>query len=129
METGEKPFACTICGKKLKNEKCLNRHLRFHSEENLHECSECDRQFLYISDLKEHRKVHTGEKPFACTMCDKKFTSSSGLTAHLRLHSPALNATRRSRKRPIWMSIVELTLVKNHSPVIFVRRSLLKRVP
>ncbi|NXU02940.1 CHE1 factor, partial [Buphagus erythrorhynchus] len=56
--TGEKPFGCSECGKRL----CTS------------------------SSLVIHRRSHTGERPYPCARCDKSFVSRSSLMKHLQTH-------------------------------------------
>ncbi|XP_035520257.1 zinc finger and SCAN domain-containing protein 5C-like [Morone saxatilis] len=54
VDTGGKPFSCTICRKGFREKSDLKRHIRFH----------------------------TGEKPFSCVFCVKNFTEKADLKRH-----------------------------------------------
>ncbi|XP_043384837.1 zinc finger protein 7 [Chelonia mydas] len=55
---GEKPYACSACGK----------------------------SFSCSSSLVTHRQVHTGERPYPCLGCEKSFQQRSNLVVHQILH-------------------------------------------
>ncbi|XP_076579448.1 uncharacterized protein LOC143315828 isoform X2 [Chaetodon auriga] len=115
VQTGEKPFSCSVCGKRYNRKNSLTSHMRLHSEgkrfscsvckktfpwrgnfmrhmrihtgEKPFSCSVCGRRFAQMNHLTQHFNVHTGEKPFSCSVCDKRFSQRANLTAHLRVHT------------------------------------------
>lgn len=58
--TGERPFACTICGATFKQRCELPKHMRTHSTERLYLCSECGKVFKHPGNLKDHMVRHAG---------------------------------------------------------------------
>ena len=58
IHTGEKPYACNVCEKRL-----------------------CSRD-----ELKMHTMLHTGEKPFVCSRCPKTFVRKKYLRSHFKVH-------------------------------------------
>ncbi|XP_069024749.1 zinc finger protein 665-like [Embiotoca jacksoni] len=59
METHnkEKPFSCSVCGKKVKHMKTLQSHMSTHMKEKPHRCSVCSRRFAWFTELKYHQCV------------------------------------------------------------------------
>ena len=84
--TGEKPYVCTICSKKLRNSSNLKNHLRIHSGEKPYTCNSCDMKFAYRKTFKRHCRIHSGEKPFACSTCPMRFGRKDHLTKHINRH-------------------------------------------
>ncbi|XP_075048457.1 oocyte zinc finger protein XlCOF7.1-like isoform X2 [Mixophyes fleayi] len=87
IETRDKPFPCSECGKCFPNKSKLFTHQRTHTGEKPFPCSECGKLFSYKQSLMRHQEIHTGEKPFQCSECEKCFAIQSTLVEHRRTHT------------------------------------------
>ena len=87
---GEKPYACSQCGKTFAQKRYLTKHLRVHSAEKPLSCSQCGKAFAWRSSLVTHLRTHSGERPFACSQCGKAFAQQGNLAKHIRIHSRAM---------------------------------------
>ncbi|MGH0159756.1 UNVERIFIED_CONTAM: hypothetical protein FKN15_044368 [Acipenser sinensis] len=47
----------------------LKIHQRVNTGEKPYHCTECGRSFSRLADLKRHQRIHTGEKPYHCSEC------------------------------------------------------------
>ncbi|XP_068437424.1 endothelial zinc finger protein induced by tumor necrosis factor alpha-like [Clinocottus analis] len=100
------PYACGVCGKRLKSSALLAAHARVHSADKPHRCGICMRGFQRAACLKQHHlRVHlrarTGDgegaaarqrspapaKAFPCPVCGKVFRFRSLLASHSLVHS------------------------------------------
>ncbi|XP_056868886.1 zinc finger protein 708-like isoform X1 [Takifugu flavidus] len=100
------PFACHVCGKRLKSEALLAAHTRLHAADRPHRCGVCLRSFQRATCLKQHHvRVHLRIKDeasaaaherraqrtsaFVCPLCGKAFRFRSLLASHSLVHSGA----------------------------------------
>ncbi|XP_031637893.1 zinc finger protein 317-like, partial [Contarinia nasturtii] len=110
--TGEKPFKCGICEKKLFRKFDLRTHLATHAKQRPFRCAKCQRPFKEEVDKKAHeigcnyrryqcyvcnvsvrfvtqleghmRTHHTGEKPISCELCGARFTLECNANLHMK---------------------------------------------
>uniref|UniRef100_A0A4W6CKJ4 C2H2-type domain-containing protein n=1 Tax=Lates calcarifer TaxID=8187 RepID=A0A4W6CKJ4_LATCA len=102
IQKGEKPFGCSVCGKRYHQGKLLIIHSKLHSKEKRHfkrsgdvgcteekpfSCSLCGKRFEKSYNLIAHVRVHTGEKPFTCSVCKTCFKTRHALMNHMRIHT------------------------------------------
>ncbi|CAG2198565.1 KRAB [Mytilus edulis] len=89
MYGDEKPFVCTLCGKRYKKSCSLREHERVHSGDlKTYTCSTCKKVFRARNALTTHvMRTHSDERPFSCSLCNKAFKCRADLHMHQRIHN------------------------------------------
>lgn len=55
-------FHCRFCSQSYKYNGDLNKHLKTHLGDKIHECDKCPERFQYPMDLQKHRFEHYKEE-------------------------------------------------------------------
>lgn len=86
LDTGERPYPCTVCDKTFARQETAIIHQRTHSGERPFTCNLCSRGFTSSGHLTGHMRSHNGIKTHECKVCQKRFAGSSSLKVHMRTH-------------------------------------------
>ncbi|XP_072518961.1 uncharacterized protein [Salminus brasiliensis] len=81
------PIECKVCGRLIRCQAVMKRHMLTHTGEKPFECDDCGRRYTSSSNLRIHQQSHTGKMDFSCEECGHKFTHLSCLKLHLLRHS------------------------------------------
>ncbi|MGH0185931.1 UNVERIFIED_CONTAM: hypothetical protein FKN15_019699 [Acipenser sinensis] len=87
--SGEKPFACPVCGLRFKRKDRMSYHVRSHdgSVGKPYVCQTCGKGFSRPDHLNGHiKQVHTSERPHKCQTCNASFATRDRLRSHLACH-------------------------------------------
>ncbi|XP_077480539.1 zinc finger Y-chromosomal protein 1-like [Stigmatopora argus] len=93
IHTGQKPFACHLCGLRFNRRDNLRHHLtRLHPggvacRERRPPgptwlCHVCGKTFRCRSALRTHEVIHLGVKPHRCDLCPKAYMRTNDLEHH-----------------------------------------------
>lgn len=121
--SGEKPFECSICNRRFREQSDLRKHRKIHnsihtvtkcmichqnqtSSPNSKKCLSCERKEIFKKTIKLNSDaivpridVNT-KKSFLCKYCDRAFGSSSNLKRHIMIHTGEKPFTCSECKRP-----------------------------
>ncbi|XP_039627587.1 POZ-, AT hook-, and zinc finger-containing protein 1 isoform X1 [Polypterus senegalus] len=87
--SGEKPYACPVCGLRFKRKDRMSYHVRSHdgSVGKPYVCQSCGKGFSRPDHLNGHiKQVHTSERPHKCQTCNASFATRDRLRSHLACH-------------------------------------------
>ncbi|XP_072279301.1 uncharacterized protein [Pyxicephalus adspersus] len=87
IDTDNKPYSCSDCGKRFSLRAKLIQHVRVHTGEKPFPCPVCGRRFTTKTNLASHQIIHTDRKPLPCTECGKCFSRQSSLSLHQQIHN------------------------------------------
>ncbi len=94
-------FKCTICSYSCKTRLNLEKHIRRHTGEKPFACRVCGFAAADSSHIYSHmRKKHPSVRPFNCSVCDKAFGTAKRLRHHSRLHRGATPGKMTSSTTP-----------------------------
>jgi len=87
-----KCFKCSIedCEYLFETKEELEKHNKFHRENDIFTCNKCNKQFIKEKNLQKHFKVHCFlVKKYICPYpgCGKKFTALYNQKIHYRVHT------------------------------------------
>lgn len=77
-------FTCHLCGKKFSKKFNLKNHLAssIHSGEKRYACNVCGDRFHLYSSFKRHQFRHSDRKPYNCEICGKGFIQKAEIVGH-----------------------------------------------
>ncbi|XP_046707541.1 POZ (BTB) and AT hook-containing zinc finger 1 isoform X4 [Silurus meridionalis] len=87
--SGEKPYACPVCGLRFKRKDRMSYHVRSHDGAvgKPYVCQNCGKGFSRPDHLNGHiKQVHTTERPHKCQICNASFATRDRLRSHLACH-------------------------------------------
>lgn len=106
IHSGERPYGCSVCGKKFSRQETLVIHQRTHSGDRPYSCSICQKKFISSGHLSSHMRSHkdgtqkttfmkthirvnaehSNNSTYSCDQCYKSFTQNTALAAHMLTH-------------------------------------------
>ncbi|KAH8289171.1 hypothetical protein KR054_001303 [Drosophila jambulina] len=81
---------CTLCGRWLRDERSLRKHLARHDDrdgDTKYRCLLCNAEKSSRAALSSHMRYHHSAKRHKCTLCDKEFKLPRALAEHMATHT------------------------------------------
>lgn len=63
LQSNQRNYQCSICGKQFLRSISLNTHMKYHLNMKTKQCPHCPMVFVETKNLTRHLKTHTLEKP------------------------------------------------------------------
>ncbi|KAJ0033635.1 hypothetical protein NQD34_000742 [Periophthalmus magnuspinnatus] len=84
----QKPHRCSVCKRGFSQKRHLVDHMRIHTGEKPFSCSHCEMKFRQQYSLMRHIfSKHSEYKPHSCPVCLKGFVEKGSLVLHMRKHT------------------------------------------
>ncbi|XP_017030592.1 transcription factor grauzone [Drosophila kikkawai] len=81
---------CTLCGRWLRDERSLRKHLARHDDrdgDTKYRCLLCNAEKSSRAALSSHMRYHHSAKRHKCSLCDKEFKLPRALAEHMATHT------------------------------------------
>jgi len=96
---GERPFACTECGRAFNQKSALDMHLKKHRGERPHKCKYCLMAFTQKGNLSTHvKRAHRTELEWATEHQSTSASDSANQTCALLTANKDLSAADETNK-------------------------------
>uniref|UniRef100_A0A672IL71 Zinc finger protein 771-like n=2 Tax=Salarias fasciatus TaxID=181472 RepID=A0A672IL71_SALFA len=86
-QSGEKPYACEICGRRFILWPFLRNHIRTHTVVRSYSCATCNESFSRHNALLVHMRTHTGEEPFSFETYCENFSQHNNSSVQIITHA------------------------------------------
>lgn len=96
-----RPYACRFagCSWRFCRSDELARHERIHTGQRPFACAVCGRAFSRADHLRTHFRTHSGERPFVCYVCGRAFARGDERNRHMSVHAGAQSPSRATATR------------------------------
>ncbi|XP_076988209.1 zinc finger and BTB domain-containing protein 32 [Tamandua tetradactyla] len=84
----ERPYSCSVCGKRFSLKHQMETHYRVHTGEKPFSCGLCPQRSRDFSAMTKHLRTH-GAAPYRCPLCRAGCPRLASMQAHMRGHSPS----------------------------------------
>ncbi|KAH8420423.1 hypothetical protein KR009_010118 [Drosophila setifemur] len=81
---------CTLCGRWLRDERSLRKHLARHDDrdgDTKYRCLLCNAEKSSRAALSSHMRYHHSAKRHKCSLCEKEFKLPRALAEHMATHT------------------------------------------
>ena len=117
----DRPFPCSKCNKRFKQNGLLQRHMKVHTDEKPHACTKCKSRFKGVEALKLHmRTVHPVREGewhglHQCQECNAEFEWLHELVKHSEKHNVACSICKRRFDGPNGLRNLRAHMQTKHS--------------
>ena len=82
----DEKFKCPVCDKRFSALRCVNKHVKTHSQERKFECTfpGCGMKFKRSYALQTHKLRHSDLKPMKCELCEFSCRQRPSIDCHMK---------------------------------------------
>lgn len=80
-------FMCEECGKEFRVNRNLQKHLKTHMADRMHQCPECPVKFKSTERLLRHQQNKHSKEKWVCSLCGTVLNTRAVYLRHLSVHS------------------------------------------